>query len=77
MLFTLMMLLVLAAGAKHSFSDDKKKGYDSYGKSHYEMMQMLKQTMEIVRDMNHKPSDTDKKALSKMISRLDNMMKDK
>ncbi|MBE9531185.1 MAG: hypothetical protein IME98_00090 [Proteobacteria bacterium] len=38
-----------------------------------ETMMMLKETMEIIRDLNHKPGKDEKKRLSEMIDRLGEM----
>lgn len=51
---------------------EKKKAYKKmHGKHQGDMMRMLKETMEIVRDLNHKPSAKDKERLNEMIERLD------
>ncbi len=41
-----------------------------------ETMAMLRQTMSILQDLNHKPSAEDKELLGKMAGRLDTMMSD-
>ncbi len=41
-----------------------------------ETMAMLRQTMSILQDLNHKPSAEDKELLGKMVGRLDTMMSD-
>ncbi len=40
-----------------------------------EMIEMLKETMTIVKGLNHKPTDTEKKKLGDMIERLTEMEK--
>ena len=38
-------------------------------------MMMLRETMQIVRDMNHHPSEADKEKLNKMIDETNDLMK--
>ena len=39
-----------------------------------EMMEMVRETMAIVRDLSHKPTATDKKKLGEMIDRMDEII---
>lgn len=51
-----------------------KKRYLKHHQMNMDMMQILTETMSIVRNMNHKPSATDKEQLDKMIKQLNKMM---
>jgi len=58
--------------------DDKLKNYQEHYKQRHQMnmdmMQMLSETMTILRDINHKPSATEKTRLGDMIKQLEQMM---
>jgi hypothetical protein len=59
---------------------DKEEEYENHqghamSQHHVKMMQMLSETMSILRDLNHKPSDAEKARLSDMIMQLDDMAK--
>ncbi len=84
----LFALVLVAAPAAYAESDNggeyyKAKMHDKGGKggmmaAHHEsirqMMEMVRDTMAIVRDLNHKPSAADKKKLSTMIDRMDEII---
>ncbi len=44
---------------------------------HIDLMKMLADTMEILRDLNHKPTDKEKAHLNDMINQLHDMMKNR
>ncbi len=57
---------------------EKMKKHDHYKEHHamkLEMMEMLRETMTIIKDLNHKPTDAEKKKLGDMIERLTEMEK--
>ena len=73
-------LLISPAFASDNNDDDKRKNYQEHYKLRHQMnmdmMQMLSETMAILRDLNHKPSDSEKARLSDMIKQLEQMMSD-
>ena len=81
----LFALVLVAAPVAYAESDHHGGDYKGHkggkgGKmaAHHEsirqMMGMVRETMEIVRDLNHKPSAEDKKKLSAMIDRMDKII---
>ena len=71
-------LLISPVFASNNDDDDKQKNYQEHYKQRHqmnmEMMQMLSETMTILRDINHKPSDTEKARLGDMIKQLEQMI---
>ena len=76
----------LVSGGAFAASDDdddksppQREMYMKMAKERHEMSQdmmtMLRETMEIVRNLDDKPSAGEKEKLSKMIERMDGMMK--
>jgi len=65
------------AGSKDD--DNNKDSYKEHFKQRHQMnmdmLQMLSETMTILRDINHKPSAEEQARLSDMIKQLDEMMK--
>ncbi len=59
-------------------NNDMRKNYQEHYKQRHQMnidmMQMLSETMTILRDINHKPSAEEKARLGDMIKQLDGMM---
>jgi len=72
--------LVVPSAFAASDRDDSKRPYrEHYQKWHMmnqDMMHMLSETMMILRDLNHRPTDKEKARLDDMIKQLDEMMKD-
>ncbi len=64
--------------ASKNDDDEKRKPYQEHYKQRHQMnidmMQMLSETMTILRDINHQPSSEEKARLSDMIKQLDEMM---
>jgi len=71
-------LLFSPVFAGKSDDDEKRKPYQEHYKQRHQMnidmMQMLSETMTILRDINHQPSSEEKARLSDMIKQLDEMM---
>ncbi len=71
-------LFVSPVFAGKNNDDDKRKKYQQHytqrHQMHMDMMQMLSETMTVLRDLNHKPSAEEKARLSDMIKQLDEMM---
>ena len=71
-------LFVSPVFASKDNDNDKRKNYQEHYKQRHQMnidmMQMLSETMVILRDINHKPSAAEKARLSDMIKQLDEMM---
>lgn len=64
--------------ASDNGDDDKRKNYQEHYKQRHQMnmdmMQMLSETMIILRNINHKPSDAEKARLDDMTKQLEQMM---
>ena len=68
----LLMTMTLPALADDKLGDATKM---DYYKRHQRTMEMLKETMSIVANMNHTPSAAEKQKLEGMVKELDEMMK--
>jgi paraquat-inducible protein B len=57
-------------------ADEKASGAElQYQSVTTELMSMLKETMDIIRNLDHTPTADEKKQLTEMMSRLDTMLK--
>ena len=81
--FIVAVVMCLSAGVVMADSKDKKDGDDwavfrtmmtERNKMVRSMMAMTRETMKIVRDMNHKPSAEDKDKLNTMINDIDKLI---
>lgn len=65
-------------GEGHEQRSDKREMYMKMAQERHEMsqdmMKMLRETMEIVRNLDHKASAGEKEKLGKMIGRIDEML---
>lgn len=66
-----------SSGEHHRMHEmDHGKGDKKHmGHNRMRMMEMMRETMSIVANLNHMPSDADKQKLNAMIQELDEMMK--
>lgn len=79
MITTTVITTLLAAPALASRDkDDDRMRYREHiqqrQQMHMEMMQMMTETMTILRDLNHMPSAAEKKRLGDMIRQMNEMM---
>lgn len=78
----LAIVIATAIFSTPALARDKGKDYGKKDMKHSmmskdymsDMMSKVKRTMEIVRDLNHKPTDAEKRELDKMIGEIDTMM---
>jgi len=76
-----VLLSTTMLGSAFASKDDDNKMRNNY-QEHYQqrhqmnmdMMQMLSETMTVLRDLNHKPSAEEKARLDQMINQLDKIM---
>ncbi len=70
--------LALSTGSALAGSDEHKADYKMMMQERHAMMNdmlsMMKTTMGILRDLNHQPSAEQKRQLSEMMARMDQMM---
>ena len=73
-----LLSIAMLSPAIASDDDEKRTPYQEHYKQRHQMnidmMQMLSETMTILRDINHQPSAAEKARLSDMIKQLDEMM---
>ena len=73
---TLLIPTAYAGSHKGGESSKYKEHYKKRHQMGMDMMQMMVETMTILRDLNHKPSADEKARLSEMIKQMEMMMED-
>ncbi len=73
---TLLIPNAYASSHKGGEHGDYKEHYKKRHQMGMDMMQMMVETMTILRDLNHKPSADEKARLSEMIEQMEAMMAD-
>lgn len=73
---TLLIPSAYAGSHKGGERGDYKEHYKKRHQMGMDMMQVMVETMTILRDLNHKPSADEKARLSEMIKQMETMMAD-
>lgn len=73
-LAVLVSATLAASPAAAGMKDGMKDGMDNRYYHMSGVMEMLKETMTILRDLNHRPTDAEKQKLTEMINQIDEMM---
>lgn len=71
-------LTSIAFASDDKNDDDRERYKEHYQQRHQmgmDMMRMLSETMTILRKLEHRPSESEKKKLGDMIAQLDDMIK--